>query len=110
MKLPDLAFTCISPTDLETTLENGECGHSLSRTFEAAGVRLRLVEYQPGYLADHWCDRGHVFHLLAGEVTVELKDGRAFALTRGQSFVVSDHGDASHRVRSTDGGSAFIVD
>ena len=48
--------------------------------------------------------------MLHGEVTVELKDGRAFALTSGQIFVVSDYGDSPHRVRSHRGGAAFIVD
>jgi hypothetical protein len=110
MKLPDLPFTTVALADIEPAAESGETGRSLSRTFERAGVRPRVVEYQPGYLADHWCDRGHVFHLLAGEVTVEPKDGRAFKLTAGRSFVVADHGDAAHRVRSAPGGVAFIVD
>ena len=110
MKLPDLPFTTLALADIEAVAENGETGRSLSRTFERAGVRLRIVEYQPGYLADHWCDRGHVFYLLTGEVAVELKDGRAFRLTAGRSFVVADHGDAPHRVRSELGAVAFIVD
>jgi quercetin dioxygenase-like cupin family protein len=110
MKLPDSEFTSLRLTDLDAKIEFGETGRSLSRTYERSGLRLRIVEYQPGYLADHWCDRGHVFHMLHGEVTVELKDGRAIALTSGQSFVVSDFGDAPHRVRSERGGAAFIVD
>ena len=110
MKLPDLEFTTLALADLEPTEDVGETGRSLSRTHEQAGLRLRIVEYQPGYLADHWCERGHVFHMLHGEVTVELKDGRAFALTSGQIFVVSDYGDSPHRVRSHRGGAAFIVD
>jgi quercetin dioxygenase-like cupin family protein len=110
MKLPDIPFTAVALHEAEAVAESGETGRSLSRTFERAGVRLRLVEYQPGYLADHWCDRGHVFHLLSGEVTVELKDGRAFRLTAGRAFIVADHGDAPHRVKSETGGVAFIVD
>jgi quercetin dioxygenase-like cupin family protein len=110
MKLPESRFTTIALTELDPEVESGETGRSLSRIHEQAGVRLRMVEYQPGYLADHWCDRGHVFYMLRGEVTVELKDGRAFALTSAQSFVVSDYGDSPHRVRSERGGAAFIVD
>src|SRR5271170_4505737 len=109
MKLPDSKFTTLALANLDPKVEFGETGHSLSWTHERAGLRLRIVEYQPGYLADHWCDRGHVFHMLRGEVTVELKDGRAFSLTNGQSFVVSDYGDSPHRVRSERGGAAFIV-
>src|SRR3954453_4563451 len=98
MKLPQIAFTPLALADLAATVERGETGRSVSRGFEQSGLRLRVVEYEAGYLADHWCDRGHVFHLLTGEVTVELRDGRAFALIAGRGFVVSDHGDSAHRV------------
>ena len=63
-----------------------------------------------GFLADHWCDRGHIFYLITGDVTVELKDGRNFTLSAGNAFFVSDFGDAAHRVRSQGGGMAFILD
>lgn len=110
MKLPAIPFTKVALADLEPTAEAGETGRSLSRTCELSGVRLRLVEYAAGYLADHWCDRGHVFHVLDGEATIELKDGRAFALKGGQSFVVSGSRQFSHRVRSERGAVAYIVD
>jgi hypothetical protein len=110
MKLPDSKFTTVTLAELDPKVEFGETGRSLSRTYEQTGLRLRIVEYQSGYVADHWCDRGHVFHMLRGELTVELKDGRAFPLTSGQSFVVSDFGDSPHRLRSERGGVAFIVD
>jgi quercetin dioxygenase-like cupin family protein len=110
MQLPRLAFTPLALTDAAPAREPGETGHSLTRCFERAEVRVRRVEYAPGYLADHWCDRGHVFYLLAGEVTVELRDGRSFALAAGGGFAVSDHGDAAHRVRTQSGGVALIVD
>ncbi len=110
MKLPDCAFTTVSLAAVDAKSEAGETGRSLSRSYEHAGMRLRLVEYGPNYLADHWCDRGHVFHLMAGEITLELKDGRSFALNAGDAFIVSDFGDSPHRVRSQNGGSAFILD
>lgn len=90
--------------------ETGETGRSLTRTFELSGLRLRLVEYEAGYLADHWCDRGHVLHVMDGELTLELRDGRSVGLRKGDCFVVSDQGDASHHIRTDVGGSAFIVD
>ena len=110
MNPPNIAFTAFALAETAPTVEAGESGRSVSRTFERPGLRVRLVEYEAGYLADHWCDRGHVFHLLSGEATVELRDGRAFPLAAGQGFVVSDHGDSAHRVRSQQGGVAFIVD
>jgi quercetin dioxygenase-like cupin family protein len=90
--------------------QNGETGRSLSQVLELPNLRLRLVEYEAGYRADHWCDRGHIFHLLQGELMLELQDGRSFTLVAGDCFVVSDYGDAAHRVRTSEGGKAFIVD
>ena len=110
MKIPALPFTVTDWSRLAATKHPGETGEALWRTLDIGDLRVRMVEYSPGYLADHWCDRGHAFHLLTGEVVVELRDGRSFALRAGCVFVVSDHGDSAHRVRSQLGGVAFIVD
>ena len=110
MKLPTMPFTVAKLTQASPVREAGTEGESLSRMATFGDLRVRLVEYQPGYLADHWCDRGHVFYLVKGEIDVELQDGRTFPLKAGESFQVSDHGDAAHRVRTQGGGTAFIVD
>ena len=65
-----------------------------------------MVEYSPGYLADHWCDRGHVLYVLQGELDSELRDGRKFKLTAGMSYQVSDFGDAAHRSSTATWGDA----
>lgn len=110
MRIPPTPFTVVRLTRFDRTMEPGETGRSFSRAAETPDMRLRLVEYEAGYLADHWCDRGHVLHVIDGELTVELQDGRSFALQKGDSFVVSDRGDSSHRVRSERGASVFIAD
>jgi hypothetical protein len=63
-----------------------------------------------GYLADHWCDRGHVLYVLEGELDTELRDGRTFKLRPGMSCQVSDHGDTAHRSSTRTGATLFIVD
>lgn len=110
MKLPELRFTAIEWSAVPASVQTGDPGEATSRTFEHADLRVRVVEYSPGYVADHWCDRGHVLYALEGELVVELRDGRAFALRPGMSFVVSDCGDAAHRVVTRGGAKAFIVD
>ena len=70
---------------------------------------MRVVEYSPGYLADHWCEKGHVLLCLEGELRTELKDGRVFVLTPGMSYQVADH-DAPHRSATSTGARLFIVD
>ena len=110
MKLPPTVFTVTNFAEIPSSVEVGQCGDSLSRTVVSGRLRLRLVDYQAGYVADHWCDRGHVFYVLEGEIDVELRDGRRFSLRPGMSFHVSDYGDAAHRVSTARGGAAFIVD
>jgi quercetin dioxygenase-like cupin family protein len=110
MQIPELAFTAIDWSHVPVTEHPGETGMAWWRTFTAGDLRVRMVEYSPGYLADHWCDRGHVFLVIEGEVESELRDGRTFMLRAGMSYVVSDHGDAAHRSRTGIGAKLFIVD
>lgn len=95
---------------VEPTRHPGETGVALWRTFTVGDLRVRMVEYSPGYLADHWCDRGHVLLVLDGELETELADGRRFTLRPGQSYQVSDFGDAAHRSSTRTGARLFIVD
>jgi len=76
----------------------------------SASCGARLVEYSAGYLADHWCDLGHVLYVIEGELDTELRDGRTFRLLPGMSYQVSDRGDAAHRSSTQTGAKLFIVD
>ena len=110
MKLPEHSFAVTDWSTLPTTRHEGAIGHALWRTVMMGEARIRMVEYSPGYLADHWCDRGHVTLVLEGEVVSELQDGRAFSLQAGTSYRVSDFGDSPHRSRTATGCRLFIVD
>lgn len=79
------------------------------RTVEQGNVWVRMVDYSPGYLADHWCERGHVVLVLAGELITELRDGRRLTLGPGSSYQVAD-GESAHRSSSPKGARLFIVD
>jgi hypothetical protein len=110
MKIPALPFTVTEWAGIEPTRHPGEHGFALWRTMNIADLRVRHVEYSPGYRADHWCDRGHVLYVLEGELDTELKDGRLFKLRAGMSYQVSDFGDAAHRSSTRSGAKLFIVD
>ena len=110
MKIPTLPFTVTDWMKVEPTRHAGDSGEALWRTLNIGDLRVRLVEYTPGYVANHWCDRGHVLYVLEGELVTELKDGRRFTLKPGMSYQVSDHGDAAHRSSTTTGARLFIVD
>ncbi len=84
-------------------------GPSLLRTQQFGDVRVRMVEYTPGYVSDHWCIKGHVLLCLEGELVTELKDGRVFTLKPGMSYQVADNAEP-HRSTAPDGAKIFIVD
>ncbi len=110
MNIPKLPFTTTDWSQVPSTEHSGKTGRALWRTLNIGDVRVRMVEYTPGYLADHWCDRDHILYVLEGELDTELKDGRTFKLTAGMSYQVSDFGDAAHRSSTRTGAKLFIVD
>jgi hypothetical protein len=110
MKIPELPFTVTDWSKVSPSLHPGEKGQATWRTLNVGDIRIRQVEYTPGYLADHWCDRGHILYVLEGEIISELKDGRSFVLSAGMSYQVSDFGDAAHRSFAPKGAKMFIVD
>jgi quercetin dioxygenase-like cupin family protein len=87
----------------------GATGKALWRTRQFGAIRVRLVEYTPGYLADHWCSKGHILYVLEGSLTTELADGRRFELPAGTSYQVAD-GAEPHRSATSSGAKLFIVD
>jgi hypothetical protein len=109
MHFGNLPFTTIDWTTVPETEVPGASGVARWRTIEAGAVRVRMVEYSPGYTADHWCDRGHVLLVLEGALVTELRDGRVFTLTPGMSYQVAND-VAPHRSRTGSGAKLFIVD
>ena len=87
----------------------GEKGAACWRTRQFGDIRVRMVEYTAGYLADHWCLKGHIVLCLQGELHTELRDGRMFVLRPGMSYQVADNADA-HRSFTPLGAKLFIVD
>jgi hypothetical protein len=109
MKIEKVPFHAIDWSKVEATEHPGETGSASWRTFEMGNLRVRMVEYSPGYRADHWCSRGHVLLVLNGELKTELKDGRTFLLQQGHSYQVAD-GEDPHRSVTEAGATLFIVD
>lgn len=109
MQIKDVPFGVTDWSLLTPTQHPGETGVALWRTLEAGNIRVRMVEYSANYLADHWCNRGHVLLVLSGELVTELQDGQTFTLAAGQSYQVADN-TAPHRSRTLQGATLFIVD
>ena len=89
--------------------QDGDRGTARRQTIYVGDIRVRMIEYSAGYLADHWCKKGHVVLCLEGELNSELEDGRVFTLTPGASYFVGDE-DEAHRSSTINGCKLFIVD
>lgn len=85
----------------------GETGTAWWQTIQFKGLRIRLVEYSKGYVADHWCTKGHIVHCLDGEFISELQDGSKRVLTKGMTYIVAD--DLSSHRSSTDIGVKLLI-
>ena len=110
MNLSPLPCGSIDWTDVPRTAHPGETGEAVMRTRLFGDIQLRLVDYSANYLADHWCDKGHILFVTQGALTIEHRDGRRNELAAGMTWHVADEGAPSHRVFSERGAQVFIVD
>ena len=109
MQMANIPFGTTDWSTVEPTQHKGETGMATWRTRDFGGIRVRLVEYTPGYRADHWCSKGHILLCLEGELHTDLADGRSFVLTPGRSYQVADNAEP-HRSHTSVGAKLFIVD
>lgn len=109
MRIEGVPFSTIDWNNIPAAEYPGETGKAIWQTVERGNLRVRKVEYSAGYKADHWCSRGHVLHVIAGELTTDLQDGRSFVLRAGETYIVAD-GSEPHRTRTDAGAKLFIVD
>lgn len=105
----NIPFHAIDWESVPRTEHPGEKGTAWWRTVQFAGLRIRIVVYSPGYIADHWCRKGHIVHCLDGEFTSEMENGGAFTLQKGMTYVVSDE-LSSHRSVTEGGATLLIID
>ena len=104
-----IPFETIDWSNLPTIAVNGTTGHAVMRIVQHEGLRIRMVEYSANYIADHWCQLGHLVFVLEGELINEHEDGTVNVLTAGMSYHVSD-GLSSHRSRTNGPVKLIVVD
>ena len=109
MKMMPMPMSITDWSQVAPTEHGGDSGVAYWRTKTFGELRVRMVEYSPGYAADHWCAKGHVIFCVSGSIDIQLQDGKKLALLAGQSYHVGD-GDPPHRSSSTGGAKLFIVD
>jgi mannose-6-phosphate isomerase class I len=109
MKLSNIPFNVVDWSAVEITDHEGDTGVARWRTRNFGELRVRMVEYSAGYVANHWCSKGHILLCIEGELLTELQDGQQFTLYPGMSYQVADN-DAAHRSSTHIGAKLFIVD
>jgi quercetin dioxygenase-like cupin family protein len=109
MEMKPFPFQTLNWAGIAKEEHKGTTGTASWRIFKMGDIRVRMVEYAAGYVADHWCRKGHIIYCIAGEMITELEDGREFTLSQGMTYHVGDNCEA-HRSRSAKGCSLFIVD
>jgi hypothetical protein len=109
MQMSGIPFALTDWAQVKCTQHRGETGTAYWRTRNFGDIRVRMVKYTPGYLADHRCSKGHVVLCIEGQLDTELGDGRKFTLTAGMSYQVADNAEA-HRSSTARGATLFIVD
>jgi hypothetical protein len=102
-------YQTIDWTSIPKVEFKGEQGTALWQTVQLPGLRIRIVEYSKGYIADHWCRKGHIVHCLQGEFISELEDGSKLTMKKGMTYIVSDE-LSSHRSSTKDGVKVMIID
>jgi hypothetical protein len=109
MQITNIPFGITDWSAIERIEYKGESGSAYWRTQQFGSIRVRMVEYSPGYVADHWCVKGHILLCTAGLLHTELKDGRMFTLAPGMSYQVADNAEP-HRSSTKTGATLYIVD
>jgi len=105
----NIPFQTIDWSSIPKTEHKGEYGTAFWQTVQFSGLRIRIVEYSKGYLADHWCKKGHIVHCLEGEFVSELQNGEKSVIKKGMTYVVSDE-LSSHRSGTENGVKLMIID
>ena len=109
MFIPAFPFQLIDWRSVDSEIHNGESAFATWQVLKVGNIRIRKMIYEPGYKADHWCSKGHIFYCLQGEMTTELADGRLMILEEGMTYVVGDNNEA-HRTFTISGCTVFVVD
>jgi quercetin dioxygenase-like cupin family protein len=109
MEIKAFPFQTLDWSAVKAEAHSGTSGTAYWKIFNMGEIRIRMVEYSPGYFADHWCNKGHIIYCISGQMVTELEDGSAFILSAGMTYHVGDNSNG-HRSRSENGCTLFIVD
>jgi hypothetical protein len=109
MIIKNIPFEATDWSAVKRERHSGETGYADWKVRQYGDIRVRLVEYSPGYKADHWCLKGHILYCIDGGMITTLKNGRSVELRKGMSYQVEDD-NYPHSSYTKNGAKLFIVD
>lgn len=109
MQIKSFPFQTLNWHNIIPQERAGTTGTAIWKIFIMGDIRIRMVEYSPNYVANHWCNKGHIIYCISGEMETTLEDGREFILSEGMSYHVGDNSNA-HSSKSINGCTLFVVD
>jgi hypothetical protein len=110
MNLNNLPVGITDWSEVTASVHPGESGTATMRRRQFGHLQLRLVVYSSDYVADHWCHKGHIVFVVAGQMVIEHQHGHSYKLTPGTTYHVADDDGPPHRALSEKGATIFIVD
>jgi len=105
----NIPFQAVDWSTMKNIEFPGQTGSAFWKTLQLPGLRIRIVTYSAGYIADHWCQKGHIVHCLEGELITEHENGEQYLLKEGMTYVVSDD-LSSHRSVAAKEVKLLIID
>jgi hypothetical protein len=110
MNLTGFPVGIIDWSETAESVRPGTTGDATIRTHRLGDIQIRLIVYSPNYVADHWCRKGHLLFVVAGQLSIEHEQGVTYRLTPGTSYHVADDNWPPHRVVSKNGATIFLID
>lgn len=75
MIIQEIPFDVVDWDSITEETIQGTEGHGTRKAVQLNKITLAKVTYSKGYIADHWCEKGHIIHVLEGTYIMETKDG-----------------------------------
>ena len=66
VEISSIPFVLRNWAQVERTEQKGKAGTAYWQTRKFGEIRVRIVQYTAGYVADHWCGKGHVVLCVEG--------------------------------------------
>lgn len=94
---------------IESEKIEGETGFILSQTKDFGAFKIRKLSFSKNYIADHWCEKGHIIEVKKGILIIEYHDGNFEEINAGNLIVIGDNLN-SHKAKTIIETEVLLID